>query len=83
MITHLSIKGFRNIDKAEIIPAKGINLFIGNNGAGKTNTLEAIGLFSIGKSCRNAKDRELLSFNSELAEIKASVESEKKKSISQ
>lgn len=82
MITHLSIKGFRNINSANINPIAGVNLFTGNNGAGKTNTLEAIGLFSIGKSCRNAKDRELVNFNSELAEVEASISTEKKKSKS-
>ncbi len=80
MITHLSIKGFRNIENADLYPDKGINLFTGKNGAGKTNLLEAIGLFAIGKSCRNAKDRELVNFDSELAEIEAIITGEKKKS---
>lgn len=81
MISHLAINGFRNIKHAEISPVEGINLFMGDNGAGKTNTLEAIGLFSIGKSCRNAKDIELVNFDSELAEVKGEINGEKKKLI--
>ena len=80
MITDLRITGFRNIKSAAITPALGINLFIGNNGAGKTNTLEAIGLFSIGKSCRRAKDGEMLNFDADLAEVIGTAEIEKKKS---
>lgn len=79
MITHINLNDFRNINRAEIAFSEGINLFIGNNGAGKTNILEAIGLFSIGKSCRNAKENELVNFDSELTEVKAVIQSEKKK----
>lgn len=82
MITSLQIAGFRNIKNSSFKPAEGVNLFHGRNGAGKTNVLEAIGLFSIGKSCRGAKDVELVNFDSGLAEISAEITVEKKKSLS-
>lgn len=81
-MSSLHIAGFRNIGNATFEPAEGINIFYGKNGAGKTNVLEAIGLFSIGKSCRGAKDVELVNFDSNLAEVTASMLSEKKKSKS-
>ena len=62
--------------------ASGINLFYGRNGAGKTNLLEAIGMFALGKSCRGGKDTELVGFDRELAELTANITIEKKKSIS-
>jgi DNA replication and repair protein RecF len=82
MINSLHIEDFRNIENSSFTPVNGVNLFYGKNGAGKTNVLEAIGLFSIGKSCRGAKDIELVNFDSALAEVRAELSVEKKKSIS-
>ncbi len=79
MITSLNIEGYRNINTACLEFSKGINLFHGPNGAGKTNLLEALGLFSLGKSCRGAKDRELVGFSRELAEVSGEIISQKKK----
>ena len=83
MITSLKISGFRNINTASLIFEKGINLFTGPNGSGKTNLLEAISLFSLGKSCRGAKDREMVGFSREMAEVVAVIGSEKKNPKSQ
>lgn len=53
MITKLRLYQFRNIESLELlITRKNIVLF-GENGSGKTNILEAISLFSIGKGLRN------------------------------
>jgi DNA replication and repair protein RecF len=80
MLTNLQIEGFRNLAKHNIQLAGGINLFVGPNGAGKTNLLEAIGLFALAKSCRGAKDSEMVGFGRELAEITADIQTVKKKS---
>ena len=82
MITDLQIEGFRNIKKTSLHFTEGVNLFYGQNGAGKTNFLEALGLFSLAKSCRGAKDNELVTFERELAEVIAGVADQKKKSKS-
>ena len=51
-IVHLDVSGFRNIENASIDPGKSFNLFIGPNGQGKTNLLEALFGSLRGKSFR-------------------------------
>lgn len=41
-IKHLSLAHFRNFENAEVELQKGVNLFVGPNGQGKTNLAEAI-----------------------------------------
>jgi len=79
MIQSLQLEGFRNISRTQLNFAEGINLFYGPNGAGKTNLLEALGLFSLGKSCRGSKENILVGFERELAEITAEIIIQKKK----
>ena len=79
MIQSLQLEGFRNISHTHLNFVEGINLFYGSNGAGKTNLLEALGLFSLGKSCRGSKENILVGFERELAEITAKIINQKKK----
>jgi DNA replication and repair protein RecF len=51
---------FRNYERAEIHLGPHINLFIGKNGQGKTNCLEAIALLIAGKSFRTSHLKELM-----------------------
>lgn len=51
----LNLYNFRNYKHQEIEFNSKINLFIGENGAGKTNLLEALHLLALGKSQRSAK----------------------------
>lgn len=44
MIRSVTIKGFRSIDRMDSLELGQINVFIGANGAGKSNILEAIGV---------------------------------------
>lgn len=53
---------FRNNDTAELFFKDGMNLIYGDNGAGKTNVLEAIFFFAAGKSFRGCKEREMIRF---------------------
>lgn len=68
-IKHLSLKNFRNAPESEIEFSNGVNVICGSNAAGKTNILEAIFYFAAGKSFRNCKDRELISFGNDKANI--------------
>jgi DNA replication and repair protein RecF len=79
MIESLHLEGFRNIANSNLRFIDGINLFYGPNGSGKTNILEALGLFSLSKSCRGAKDAELVGFGREMAEINVEIFDIKKK----
>lgn len=57
-LTRFGAEGFRNLAPFEIHPSSGINLVVGDNGAGKTSLLEAIHFLSRGRSFRtNRLDR--------------------------
>ena len=53
-IKHLSLAHFRNYETAEVELQKGVNLFVGPNGQGKTNLAEAIRYLSTLSSHRVA-----------------------------
>jgi len=81
VITGLKLKNFRNFEQAEIDSfSDSLNLFVGANGSGKTNLLEAIGLVSVAKSCRGALDSELVRFGAKAATLEIDGIIEKKKS---
>ena len=62
-IKSLYTKNFRNIRECNIEFSEGVNLLYGNNAEGKTNILEAIYLFSRGKSFRAREDSEMIKFS--------------------
>ncbi len=55
-LKHINLINFKNIDEAELSFCEGINCFIGSNGAGKTNVLDAIYYMSFCKSFFNHTD---------------------------
>ncbi|SEO89236.1 DNA replication and repair protein RecF [Mucilaginibacter gossypiicola] len=55
-LQQLSIINFKNYDEAELVFSEGVNAFTGNNGAGKTNLLDAIHYLSLCKSYFNPID---------------------------
>jgi len=55
-IQNLSLLNFKNFEEAEMEFSSGLNCFIGNNGAGKTNLMDAIYYLSFCKSFLNATD---------------------------
>ena len=61
-VKELTLFNYRNIPYAKIPFKEGMNFLLGENAQGKTNALEAIYLFSRGKSFRGANDNELLSY---------------------
>lgn len=63
----IELKNFRNIIDEKISFNDGINVIHGENAQGKTNIIEAIYIFARGKSFRAFKDRELISFGSNIA----------------
>jgi DNA replication and repair protein RecF len=67
----ISIRDFRNIERAELaIPPDGIAL-VGDNGQGKTNFLEAIAYLELLRSMRGVRDRDLTRFNAPAFHIAA------------
>ena len=59
-VAHLSLGDFRNYRTAELPLEAGPNLFIGSNGQGKTNLVEAIAYFSTLRSHRVSSDGPLI-----------------------
>ncbi|MBR4270257.1 MAG: DNA replication and repair protein RecF [Clostridia bacterium] len=65
----IKVKNFRNLSEQTIEFGPGLNVIRGENGAGKTNLLEAIYLSSIGRSPRTRKDGELIATGKRSAEV--------------
>ena len=56
ILEKLSLINFKNYDEAQVDFCKKFNCFVGNNGMGKTNLLDAIHYISFCKSFFNAID---------------------------
>ncbi|HLX10499.1 MAG TPA: AAA family ATPase [Thermoanaerobaculia bacterium] len=52
MLSHLTARGFRNLQPLDLEPAAGTHLLLGGNGAGKTSLLEAIYVLATTRSFR-------------------------------
>ena len=50
-----------------------INIFLGDNGQGKTNLLEAVWTLMNGQTFRNSKSRDLIKFNQDSLEISGEI----------
>lgn len=61
-VDRLTCTQFRNLEPLDLSFAPGVNLFVGENGQGKTNVLEAIQFFKFGRSFRAGRDTELIRF---------------------
>jgi DNA replication and repair protein RecF len=55
-LQQLSFLNFKNYTEAELTLSNGVNAFVGNNGAGKTNLLDAVHYLSLCKSYFNPID---------------------------
>ncbi|MBE7048540.1 MAG: DNA replication/repair protein RecF [Ruminococcaceae bacterium] len=64
-IKSLSLQKFRNYESQQLVFDETTNVFCGDNAQGKTNLLEALYLFSMGKSFRTAQDADLIQFGAE------------------
>lgn len=72
LLESLEATGFRNLH-GRIEFRSGLNVFAGENGHGKTNWLEAIGVLAAARSFRTAKLQETVNFESETAIIRGDV----------
>lgn len=68
-ITKLRLNDFRNYHDETVDFSDGVNIICGDNAQGKTNILEAVHMFSLGKSNRTTKDFELIRHGASSAEI--------------
>ncbi len=68
-IKSLSLKNFRNYQEQHLTFDETTNVFCGSNAQGKTNLLEALYLFSMGKSFRTVQDADLIRFGEEYTKL--------------
>ncbi len=73
-IKKLKLRNFRNYETAELEFSPLTNIIYGNNAQGKTNILEAVYLFSQGKSHRAKTDKELVRFGEDFAGLNIEFE---------
>lgn len=69
-INSLEMTNFRNYVSQKIMFSRETNIIFGSNAQGKTNILEAISMFSSGKSYRRVSDRNLIRYDCDFARIK-------------
>ncbi|MFH8339539.1 DNA replication/repair protein RecF [Streptomyces sp. AM6-12] len=72
-VTHLSLADFRSYARAEVPLDRGVTAFVGPNGQGKTNLVEAVGYLATLGSHRVATDAPLVRMGAERAVIRAQV----------
>ncbi|RJK94708.1 DNA replication/repair protein RecF [Vallicoccus soli] len=72
-VEHLSLVDFRSYPQVELPLAPGTTTFLGPNGQGKTNLVEAVGYVATLGSHRVATDAPLVRFGAERAVVRASV----------
>jgi DNA replication and repair protein RecF len=75
-VTAVTLRDFRNYERAEVTPGEGLTVVVGPNGAGKTNLLEALYFGCSGRSPRTSNPRELVRRGSEVARVTVSTAGE-------
>ncbi|MFD7065626.1 DNA replication/repair protein RecF [Streptomyces sp. NPDC059913] len=72
-VTHLSLADFRSYARVEVGLDPGVTVFVGANGQGKTNLVEAIGYLATLGSHRVSSDAPLVRMGAERAVVRAAV----------
>ncbi len=73
-VAHLSLADFRSYARVEVPLDPGVTAFVGPNGQGKTNLVEAIGYLATLGSHRVASDAPLVRLGADQAIVRAAVE---------
>ncbi|MFI0258779.1 DNA replication/repair protein RecF [Streptomyces sp. NPDC017056] len=72
-VSHLSLADFRSYARVEVPLDPGVTAFVGPNGQGKTNLVEAVGYLATLGSHRVSSDAPLVRMGAERAIVRASV----------
>lgn len=73
-LNQIRLENFRNYADAQVNLAPGLNLFLGQNGQGKTNLLEAIQYLTMGRTFRPGTRSEVIRREATWARVEGSVE---------
>lgn len=73
MLGKIALSKFRNFSEKTFSFSEGITIIVGPNGIGKTNILEGIFFLSTGRSFRATVEKEVISYDEEIARIKGRI----------
>ncbi len=76
LLRRLQLRNHRNYAHLDLAPGPGVNVFIGANGQGKTNLLEAVAMLALSASPRSRRDVEVIGPVAPASRIEAEVESQ-------
>lgn len=68
-VNSVKLNNFRNYTSSVIKFNDGVNFVLGKNAQGKTNLLESIYLCAISKSPKTSKEKQMINFNSDIAQV--------------
>lgn len=71
-LSKLRLHNFRSYGQLALLPPEGMTVFVGENGAGKTNLLEAVHLCCLGKSHRSNNDQDMIRTGYDTSAVHAS-----------
>jgi DNA replication and repair protein RecF len=74
-LRRLQLRNHRNYVHLDLVPGPGVNVFIGTNGQGKTNLLEAVAMLALSSSPRARRELEVVGPVTPASRIEAQVES--------
>jgi len=83
IVSHLNLSDFRNYETLDVQLHPGPNLFVGSNGQGKTNLVEALGYLSTLGSHRVSVDHAMIRQGQESAIIRARLTHESKEMLAE
>ena len=80
-LLRLAVRDFRNLARLDLeLPAEGVAI-IGENGQGKTNLLEAVYYLQLLRSCRGARDSDLVRFGAAGFHVAAHVQTDRARDV--
>lgn len=74
ILKSLKIQSFKNLEEKELLFSEKLNCFTGNNGAGKTNILDALYYLSFTKSYFNTSDQQNMKYGHDFFVLKGEYE---------
>lgn len=80
-VTHLSLADFRSYPRADVALGPGVTAFVGPNGQGKTNLVEAVGYLANLGSHRVSSDAPLVRMGADRAIVRAAVTQDERQQL--
>lgn len=81
IVQKLSLIQFKNHSEYQLSFSDQINCFVGNNGVGKTNLLDALYYLSMGKSFLGNSDAQNVQYDQDFFAIEAQIQNEEKEDL--